>query len=371
MKKILCVLNYYYPYVSGVSEYARVLCERLAEDGYDVTVLTSNHAKLPTQETINGVKIVRASVLLKISKGTVSPQFLVWARKMAKEADVVWLHLPMLESGIIASMVDKRKLISFYHCDVNLPKGLLNNFIVKVMDISHSLCLKRCKHILVTSVDYGKHSRIGRKYTEKLVEAGGPIKEYPFEKHKKTDERKVIGFCGRIVEEKGIDVLLDAFAIISKQRKDIVLKIGGDYKNIAGGSVYPELAKKIEEQGIKNVEFLGRIPDEEMGNFYADLDVFTLPSTNSLEAFGMVQIEAMLCGTPVVASDLYGVRTIVQRTGMGQVVKKKDANDLAKGLLEVLDHPENYIKSREEILEHYGIEKCYQVFLEATKEINE
>lgn len=364
MKKILCVLNYYYPYISGVSEYARVLCEKLAEDGYDVTVLTSNHDNLPSKDLINGVKVVRASVICKISKGTVSPEFIVLSRRLSRKADVIWLHLPMLESGVIAHLVDKKKLICVYQCDVNLPKGLLNNFIVKVMDISHSLCLRRCRKVMVTSVDYGKHSRVGKKYVDKLVEAGAPIKEYPYKKIEKKDNQKVIGFCGRIVEEKGIDVLLDAFKIICKQREDAILKIGGDYKNVAGGSIYPSLIDKIKKQNIKNVEFLGKIPDEEMGNFYAGLDVFTLPSTNSLEAFGMVQVEAMLCGTPVVASDLYGVRTIIQRTGMGQVVKRSDAEALAKGLLEVLDHPEKYIKSREKILKNYGLNVCYKVFID-------
>lgn len=369
MKKILCVLNYYYPYISGVSEYARVICEKMAAEGYDVTVLTSNHDRLCKNEVIRGVKVVRASVICKISKGTVSPQFVSYARKMAKAADVVWLNLPMLESGLIASIVPKEKLLCIYQCDVNLPAGALNNFIVRTMDFSHNRCLKRCRKILVTSVDYGKHSRLGRRYVDKLVEAGAPIKEYPFRKKERTDQRKTIGFCGRIVEEKGIDVLIDAFGKILEKRDDVVLKIGGDYESVAGGSVYPELIRKIEEQHMKNVEFLGRIPDEKMGDFYAGLDVFVLPSTNSLEAFGMVQVEAMICGTPVVASDLYGVRTIVKKTGMGVVVKRKDPEALAKGIIEVLDHPEKYIKTKDEILEKYGTQKCFETFEGAIEQI--
>lgn len=371
MRKVLCILNYYYPYVSGVSEYARVVCEKLAEEGNVVTVLTSNHDKLCAQEIINGVKVVRASIICKISKGTISPQFIVKARKMAKKADVVWLNLPMLESGVIASIVPKQKLMCIYQCDVNLPSGLLNNFIVKVMDFSNNHCLKRCRKILVTSKDYGRHSRIGKKYVNKMVEAGAPVKEYSFKKTEGGDLRKVIGFCGRIVEEKGINVLIEAFEIISGQRDDVVLKIGGDYQNVAGGSVYPQLAEMIERRHIKNVEFLGKIPDEEMGDFYAGLDVFVLPSINSLEAFGMVQVEAMLCGTPVVASDLYGVRTIVVRTGMGVIAERNNAADLAKGILKVLDEPKKYTKSKEEILKKYGTQKCCEVFETVMRQLEE
>lgn len=371
MKKVLCVLNYYYPYVSGVSEYARVICEKLVSEGYDVTVLTSNHDHLPKKETIHGVEVVRADIICKISKGTVSPQFIYLAAKMSKSADVVWLHLPMVESGIIAALVDKEKLTCVYQCDINLPKGLLNHFIVKAMDWSNSHCLKRSKKVLVTSVDYGRHSRIGKKYEEKLVEAGAPIKVYPYEDQERKSDKKVIGFCGRIVEEKGIDVLIDAFALISKERDDLVLKIGGDYEYVAGGSIYPKLVEKINEYHLENIEFLGKIPDEEMGNFYAGLDVFALPSINSLEAFGMVQVEAMMCQTPVVASDLYGVRTIVEKTGMGVVVKRKDAKALAEGLLEVLDHPEKYRKTKEEILKYYGTQKCYDTVVAVFDEISE
>ena len=365
MKKILCVLNYYYPYISGVSEYARILCEKLVDRGYDVTVLTSNHAKLLEKEKINGVKVVRANIICKISKGTISPQFILAAKKMARAADIVWLHLPMIESGILSVLLDKRKLICTYHCDVNLEKSFLNNFIVKAMDTSNRICLKRSNRILVTSIDYAEHSRIGGAFVSKMIAAGAPIKEYVCGEHMSGHPKKVIGFCGRIVAEKGIQVWLDAFSLISKKRDDVLLKIGGDYKNIAGGSVYPELIDKIKRENIKNVEFLGRIEDESMGEFYSNLDVFVLPSVNSLEAFGMVQIEAMLCGTPVVATDLYGVRTIVKTTGMGVVVKRNNAEELAKGILKVIDRPEDYIKPQSVILNHYGTKKCLEVYEKA------
>lgn len=363
MTKVLCVLNYYYPYISGVSEYARVVCEEMVKQGYDVTVLTSNHAHLPKQEVLDGVKVVRAAVLLKISKGTVSPQFITLAYKMARSADLVWLNLPMIESGIISSLIEQKKLSCIYQCDLNLPKSLLNSIILKVMDISNRHCLKRCRKVFVTSADYGRHSRLACRFADKLVEAGAPIKDYSDGTQKAVSEKKVIGFCGRIVEEKGINVLLDAFAMILEKRDDVVLRVGGDYENVAGGSVYPQLQEQIRAKNIKNVEFLGRISDEDMGSFYTGLDVFVLPSINSLEAFGMVQVEAMICGTPVVATDLYGVRTIVHNTGMGVVVKRNDARSLARGVIEVLDHPERYIKTKADILQCFGTERCVRTIM--------
>lgn len=362
MKKILCVLNYYYPYVSGVSEYARLLCEKLAEMGHDVTVLTSNHDKLPETEVINGVKVIRTKVILKISKGTISPTFITKARKLAKEADVVNLHLPMLESSIISLLMDKKKIVTTYQCDINLPAGFINNMIVKIMDMSNNICLKRSRRICVITIDYMKHSRIAAKYVSKMTEVGAPIKKYNRCEVQKEDG-KIIGFCGRIVEEKGIDVLLKAFEIIKKKTPEAKLYIGGDYKNVAGGSVYPDLMKYIKENNITDVTFLGKIKEEDMEKFYSGLDVFVLPSVNSLEAFGMVQVEAMMCGTPVVASDLYGVRTIVQNTGMGEIAKRSDASDLAEKILKVLNNKETYVKDQKYICDMYGTEACVDKYL--------
>lgn len=353
--KILIVLNYYTPYISGVTETARIQAETLAKDPNNtVTVICSNHDNLVKEEIINNVRVIRTPVIMKISKGTVSPKFITMVKKMSKEYDIINVHSPMLEAGIISKLVDKKKLVVTYQCDINLPPSFLNKFIVKVMDISHKLAFKRANKIIVSSLDYAESSRVLGKFTDKLVEIAPPFKE--IEPVEVKRDLNVIGFCGRIVEEKGIDVLLKAFEIIHKKHSNITLKIAGDYKKIAGGSIYPQLKQYIDENNIKCVEFLGRLSDEELIKFYSSIGVFVLPSINSLEAFGMVQLEAMLCNTPVVASDLPGVRTIVQNTGMGLISKTKDEKDLAKKILEVLEYREKYVKNRKEILKKYSTE---------------
>lgn len=363
MKRLLCIINYYYPYVSGVSEYARLSCEGLAQKGWEVTVLTSNYDKLPKKEMINGVKVVRASIICKISKGVVSAEFIRLAKRMSKEADAVCMHLPMMEAGILVSLIDVRKLSVIYHCDVNLPPTLINKFIISFMHFSHKRCLKKCKNIGATSLDYAIHSEEVAKFKNKIVELGAPIKNYEpsIKSYQSSDDIKIIGFCGRIVAEKGIKVLLKAFLELQKKYDNLQLLIGGDYKNVAGGSIYEELADFIQREKIKNVEFIGKIPEERMAEFYSSLDVFVLPSIYKLEAFGMVQIEAMLCGTPVVASDLYGVRTIVGKTGMGEISEKGNFRDLAEKISRVLNNRNQYVKPRDEILELYGYDKFIEV----------
>lgn len=366
--KILIALNYYTPYISGVTEAARIEAEELAKDpNNQVTVVCSNHNKLPKEEIINNVRVIRTPVIMKISKGTVSPKFISTIRKLAKENDIVNIHLPMLESGAIAKVVDKNKLVVTYQCDINLSKSLINNMIVGIMDMSHKGAFKRASKVVVSSIDYSKSSRILFKAKDKIMEIAPPfklIKPVNVER-----DYNVIGFCGRIVEEKGIDVLLKAFEIIKKKKKDVILKIAGDYKKVAGGSVYSSLKEYIDKNNIKDVEFLGRLSDEDLIKFYSSINVFVLPSTNSLEAFGLVQIEAMLCNTPVVASNLPGVRTIVQNTGMGLIANVKDEEDLANKILCVLENREKYIKPREEILSKYSTEVLVSKYSNLFKEL--
>lgn len=366
--RILVILNYYFPYVSGLSEYARLLCEEMVKCGNDVTVLASNHDKLLQEEVLDGVRVVRAPIWFKISKGIISPKFIIWAAKYAKQADVVQMHLPMLEAGIISLLVKSDKTICTYHCDINLPDGFMNHIITKIMDISHHIALRRARCVAVNTIEYMRSSRVAASYGAKMKEIPPPIKRFP--SVDKSDHDKFrIGFCGRVVEEKGIDILIKAFELLQKERENVVLVIGGDYKTVAGGSVYPRLKQYIDAHHIENVRFLGKIPEEKMSNFYAAMDVFVLPSINSLESFGMVQVEAMVCGTPVIASDLPGVRTVVQNTGMGLICKRGSAENLKDCFVQIMDNHTLYYRSREVIEKRYGISNSVSKYMKIIKKV--
>lgn len=371
---ILIISNYYYPYISGITVTTKQIAEKLAGNPKNkVTVLCSNHdaKNIVKEEVINNIKIIRAPIIMKISKGTVSTEYIRLARKLSKKADIINMHLPMLESGLIASLVDKNKLITTYHCDINLPKSLINNFIVKVMDFSHKIALKKSNRIIVETIDYAENSRVAYKYIDKAEEIL-PIFKI-FENTGVQRNKDIIGFCGRIVEEKGLDVLLRAYNIIKKSYPNVKLQIAGDYLNVAGGSVYENLQEIIKKEKIKDVKFLGKIPDESLADFYSKIGIFVLPSINSLEALGLVQFEAMQCGTPVVASDIPGVREIIKKTKMGELAKPQNEADLANKIMKVLNNREIYIKTRKELYKFCSNEKIfakYQEIFEKTKKEN-
>jgi glycosyltransferase involved in cell wall biosynthesis len=147
-----------------------------------------------------------------------------------------------------------------------------------------------------------------------------------------------IGFLGRFVEEKGIDVLVSAVPLVLERAPNTKFLLAGDHATVAGGSEFGRLRESLER--LKDsVEVLGRLSEEELFPFYRSLDLFLLPSVNSYEAFGMVQVEAMKSGVPVIASDLRGVRVPVMKTGNGRNVPPGDHRALADAILDWILRP--------------------------------
>ena len=159
--KILIALTYYKPYTSGLTIYAARVAEAWARAGHEVTVLTSQHLpELPEEETLNGVHVVRKKVLLKISKGPVMPAFWKDAGRYIQEADVVNIHLPQLESALLAKLGRHyhKKVVLTYHCDLQMPQGAVNQLANKGVLWMNDIAAKNCDVIVTNSQDYADHS---------------------------------------------------------------------------------------------------------------------------------------------------------------------------------------------------------------------
>src|SRR5512145_1413736 len=139
--RILTVLTYYRPHTSGLTIYAERLAEAFAQRGHAVTVLTSRFdASTPLEETVNGVKIVRAPVLMRVSKGVIMPTFGWLAWKHVAQNEVVQLHLPQFDAPgfVIRARLLSKLAILTYHCDLQLPVGLFNRLVNTVVDFQNN-----------------------------------------------------------------------------------------------------------------------------------------------------------------------------------------------------------------------------------------
>jgi len=349
--KILVVLTYYRPHISGLTIYAERLAKAFAALGHNVTILTSQFDKsLPREEIIDSVRIIRAPVLFRLSKGVIMPTFGWLASKLASQTDVIQLHLPQFDAAGISlrGRLLKKPTVITYHCDLLLPPGLLNRAANLAVSFMNWLTAIFTHRIVTYTRDYAEHSKYLNKQLHKVKIIPPPV-VLPVttpalvrvfaDNHNPENKKPVIGMAARFATEKGVEILLNALPRILERYPDTLVQFVGPYQNIIGEEGYfqrlAEQIKRFEQGG--NWQFLGSLNPEQMAAFFPNLDVLVLPSLNSTEAFGLVQIEAMMNGVPCVASSLPGVRQPVMIHKMGKVFAIGDANGLADSILEVLD----------------------------------
>jgi len=136
----------------------------------------------------------------------------------------------------------------------------------------------------------------------------------------------------------------------------------GQYQNVMGEEQYAQkLAPMIASLG-EHWRFLGLLSPEDLTAFFHSVQVNVTPSLNSTESFGMVQVEAMTCGTPSIASDLPGMRCPVLDTGMGKVVPPRNPSALAQAILDVLDQREQYVRDATAVRQRYSTEAVAQQY---------
>ena len=361
--KILTVLTYYRPHTSGLTIYVERLAKSLVKLGHEVTVLTSRYEKdLPREEIVDGVRIIRAPVLFRVSKGVIMPTFgwLTW--KLVSSHDVVHLHLPQFDAAGVAmrgKILGKPTLIT-YHCDLLLPRSFINRLINFVVHLMNHLAGLLADHVCAYTEDFASHSPYLLRYADKLEVIYPPVVMPPvsdqdvaefWEQVNPDNLSPVIGMETRFASEKVVEILLNALPGVMDDFPDTKVLYAGQYQDVMGETAYFQrllpLIRAYQEKG--HWEFLGVLNQEEMAQFYSCLDVLVVPSLNSTETFGLVQIEAMIRGTPSIASNLPGVRVPPRLTGMGEVVPIGDSEALAEAILKIFSEPEKYHRPGKEI----------------------
>jgi len=371
--RILFVLTYYRPHISGLTIYVERLARAMARRGHEVTVLTSHYRRdLPYTEMMDGMRVVRVPVLFRFGKVSVMPTFALYAWRLMRQHDVVSAHLPQAEGLMLPFMgryLARKPMVLTYHCDLELPPGAFNRVIDRIVYAANYVAGLFASSIVAYTRDYAVHSAFLSRFMDKIEVIYPPIDMPPpdpaacaaFRRQYGAEGQRVVGFAGRFAEDKGVNYLLNAVPLVAERIPEVKFLLAGEYESVIGEKVYERLRPFIE-QHRERVVLLGLLPNDQMGNFFGICEVLTVPSINRTESFGLVQIEAMLSGCPVVASNLPGVREPVRITGMGEIVPIRDSGALAEAIVKVIQNREAYVKPRGFIEERFSIERTLQEY---------
>ena len=344
--KIAQIVCTFPPYRGGIGNSVYNISESLADLGHEVTVFTPNY-NYKIKDEFNRPEgkftVLRLNPLLKYGNAALLPQ-LAWK---LKNFDIIHLHYPFygaLKPILLIKLLSgrKMKLIVHYHMDSS-ARGFKGAVFYLYNILFLPLLARAAKIITCASLDYVKHSDLGKYYKAKpnkfrQILFGVNLEQFVtyHDNKNKQRENKVILFVGGLDKAhyfKGLEYLLKALNIILKKPElsSTVLKVVGS------GDLLPYYKDCVRDLGLeKNVKFYVNVDNSKLVDFYNYSDCLVLPSINKAEAFGLVLLEAMACSTPVVASNLPGVRSVLKNGREGLLVRPGDVNDLANKIKAIL-----------------------------------
>lgn len=329
------------------------LCEEL-KDKVDLRVLVANGGCATKIENKDSLKVIRVGSLGKIFSTSVCPTMAYWIRSF--QADIVQIHHPNPMANISYVLGNQPgKLIILYQSDIvrqRVTYRLYTPFLMRM--------LKKAQRIIVTTPNYLASSPLLKKFKEKCVVIPLGIDLRKFDKEGWEKEiavirsrygRKVILFVGRLTHYKGIPYLLEAMK-----------KVHGRLLIVGSGELEGQLRSEVGRNTLSGkVHFLGELREREIIPFFHACDLLVLPSVTRNEAFGLVQLEAMACGKPVISTNLETGVPYVNQTGVtGFIVPPMDSEALAGAINRLLE--DGTLRTR------MGIEGRKRVEGEFTKE---
>ncbi len=350
--KLLQLGKYFPPYSGGVEQTTFDLARSIPERDVTPDVLCFNDRMNYSEEEGPGYRIFRASRLIEVFSTPLSLQYMTILARKWKEYDALLVHLPNPLANLALFLVrPKRPLILFWHSDIIKQKIILFFYepLLKWL-------IKRADLVIGFTENHLRAS----KYAH-LFQGKGVVIPYPFDAGRLSEDRMnhdlygklqenfrekhLVFTLGRLIYYKGFHHLIEAARYLSD-----------DYRIVIGGSgpLKEELEGRIKEAGLETrVTLAGRIPNEDLSAWYRAARVFCLPSTHKSEMFGVVQLEAMACGTPVVSTDIPGsgvpLVNIDGRTG--RVVPVADPESLA-GAIRFICEEAGYAAMQDAAREH-------------------
>ena len=338
--RVLQVNKLYSPWIGGIETVVQDIAEGLlpsADVHCEVLVCRDRGPSL--QSLVNGVPVTRVGSLGRFLSMPAAPGFPRQLAKMAVEFDMVHVHTPFPLPMFCDWHALKRRgvrLIVHHHSDIVRP---VQRALLSPLASLERRFLESADKIIVTSDGLLKHSRTLGPYRDKCqvvplsINLDNQIQ--PSEQDIQTarqrfaiaDTTRTVLFAGRLVYYKGISYLIDAVRDL-----DLTLLVAGE------GPLRPAIEKQVQGLGLSHkVRILGRVTDTELAALYSLASIFVLPSTEPSEAFGIVQLEAMARGLPVINTDIpSGVPSVSLHGLSGLTVSPADASALRDAIARLL-----------------------------------
>jgi phosphatidylinositol alpha-mannosyltransferase len=332
--KIGLVTPYVYPLPGGVNEHVRFLYENLRLRGHDVRIITSSHGLQRSSEG-DVIRIGKGfSVPSNGSVGTVtvSPRYVSQVKNvLAQERfDLLHFHEPFVPflSLIVLRQSTSVNVATFHAYAGFSPAMELGSKMLPsyARRLHGRIAVSAAARHFVDRFFPGDYKVIPNGVDLGRFQRAVPIARW-------QDGIPNVLFVGRLEDRKGLPHLLKAFRLIRKGGLECRLLIVGS------GPQEREARRYVLTRGLQNVEFLGRVSDAEKAQLFKTADVFVSPATGR-ESFGIVLLEAMAAGAPIVCSDIHGYKGVVQRNQQAILVPPRDAKSLAAGITELLADPQ-------------------------------
>lgn len=337
--RILQVGKYYPPCRGGMETVLRHMCEGLAERGHEVTALVAAASPRGSVAAIGGARaggrgrLVRAGTIWTLNGQPLCPRFSALLRRelRASPPDIVQLHLPNPAAcaAVLANLRGDRarpRLTVWYHADITRQR-LGRRAVAPLV----ARCLDRAAGVAVSSEALRTRSPLLRSRLARVRVIPFGIEPAEWSGGRHAHDGPFL-FVGRLVRYKGLGTLLDAVARAPRARLQIV----------GGGPLRRELAGRVSDPALsERVSLLGELDDVALRAAMGQARALVLPSDGEGETFGVVQLEAMAAGLPVISTRLpTGVAAVNADGVTGRVVPPADAGALAGALVEILDNPE-------------------------------
>lgn len=355
---ILIATPYYPPLVGGVEHYAYQMARGVQAAGYDVSVVTSGDVKKPQLTDENGIKVHRLPTQFKVMSTPINFGWFWQIKKIirAEDPDIVNVHAPVAFLPDVAMAASRgRQRIVTYHSG-SMQKG---RFIADILigAYEHLVLprMLRAADVIVCSSDYVRSGFLA-KYNAKSTIVTPGVDPALFSKRKAAPGTRRVLFVGNFRNGiKGLEYLQQAVASVPNAELHVV---GDGLQTPADRTFYH-----------------GTLHNKKLVEQFHKADILVLPSIGATESFGMVLVEAMACGVPVIGSDVGGIPTVITDGVDGLIVPSANSDALAKAIAELLDNPKKaatltenaYQKVLQKFTWQAGVERFKNVLANASK----